>query len=59
MEIMRNGVEIVVETKCIFKFMINIARLASNSVYGKEKCLKCINFTPLDDYTCKKECKSA
>lgn len=56
---MRNGVEIVVETKCIFKFMINIARLASNSVYGKEKCLKCINFTPLDDYTCKKECKSA
>ena len=33
--------------KCIFEFTIKTAPQASNSVYGRENCLKCNNLTTL------------
>ena len=33
--------------KCLFDFMINTSPQASHSVNGREKCLKCDNFTSL------------
>ena len=43
-----NGFEIpckLVFLKCMFEFMVNTAPPTSNSVYGREKCFKCNNFS--------------